>query len=231
VTYTVDTPAVQLAVVSAHDEGHQLNSFAQVAALAGAAAVSAPAPRATDRAAAAAALRKIDRFNAGTVPRTSCRWLADNLWLLNASDIHRLRRPQAMSITTRATLASMAPGLGGQESRQPVSPADPAQMFWAPPTPGAGSLGKIGMRPHADRVAAGYGCPMSEIEAPKRPRFLTIEQVPEELNVGLPTVRMLLKTRDLRGIQIGGKGLRLLPAAVRCAASSPGSWRRAMTRW
>lgn len=44
-------------------------------------------------------------------------------------------------------------------------------------------------------------------EAPKRPRFLTIEQVAEELNVGLPTVRMLLKFGELRGIQIGGRGL------------------------
>lgn len=44
-------------------------------------------------------------------------------------------------------------------------------------------------------------------EAPKRPRFLTVEQVAEELNVGLPTVRMLLKSGELRGIQIGGRGL------------------------
>ncbi|MET1086620.1 MAG: helix-turn-helix domain-containing protein [Arthrobacter sp.] len=44
-------------------------------------------------------------------------------------------------------------------------------------------------------------------EAPKRPRFLTVEQVAEELNVGLPTVRMLLKSGELRGMQIGGRGL------------------------
>lgn len=43
--------------------------------------------------------------------------------------------------------------------------------------------------------------------APKRPRFLTVEQVAEELNVGVPTVRMLLKSGELRGIQIGGRGL------------------------
>lgn len=42
-------------------------------------------------------------------------------------------------------------------------------------------------------------------EAPKRPRFLTVEQVAEELNVGIPTVRMLLKSGELRGIQIGGR--------------------------
>jgi excisionase family DNA binding protein len=47
----------------------------------------------------------------------------------------------------------------------------------------------------------------SPTEAPKRPRFLTIEQVAEELNVGLPTVRMLLKSGELRGIQVGGRGL------------------------
>lgn len=42
---------------------------------------------------------------------------------------------------------------------------------------------------------------------PKRLQFLTPEQVAEELNVGLPTVRMLLKTGELRGMQIGGRGL------------------------
>jgi excisionase family DNA binding protein len=43
--------------------------------------------------------------------------------------------------------------------------------------------------------------------APKRTRFLTLEQVADELNVGLPTVRMLLKSGELRGIQIGARGL------------------------
>ncbi|TAP45629.1 helix-turn-helix domain-containing protein [Arthrobacter sp. S39] len=42
--------------------------------------------------------------------------------------------------------------------------------------------------------------------SPKR-RFLTVEQVAEELNVGIPLVRSLLRTGDLRGIQIGGRGL------------------------
>jgi excisionase family DNA binding protein len=37
-------------------------------------------------------------------------------------------------------------------------------------------------------------------------RFLTIEQVAEELAVGDPLVRSLLKTGQLRGIQIGGRG-------------------------
>ncbi|MDQ0679101.1 prophage regulatory protein [Arthrobacter pascens] len=40
-----------------------------------------------------------------------------------------------------------------------------------------------------------------------RRRFLTVEQVAEELNVGLPLVRSLLKTGELRGIQVGGRGL------------------------
>lgn len=38
-------------------------------------------------------------------------------------------------------------------------------------------------------------------------RFLTVEQVAEELDVGLPLVRTLLKTGELRGIQIGGRRL------------------------
>lgn len=38
-------------------------------------------------------------------------------------------------------------------------------------------------------------------------RFLTIEQVAEELNVGLPLVRSLLRAGELRGIQVGGRGL------------------------
>lgn len=38
-------------------------------------------------------------------------------------------------------------------------------------------------------------------------RFLTIDQVAEELAVGLPTIRMLLKSGELRGMQVGGRGL------------------------
>jgi excisionase family DNA binding protein len=38
-------------------------------------------------------------------------------------------------------------------------------------------------------------------------RFLTVEQVAEELNVGLPLIRGLLRTGELRGIQIGGRGM------------------------
>lgn len=44
-------------------------------------------------------------------------------------------------------------------------------------------------------------------EEPRRPlRFLTIEQVAEELNVGEPLVRAMLKSGELRGIQVGGRG-------------------------
>lgn len=42
--------------------------------------------------------------------------------------------------------------------------------------------------------------------AEQKRRFLTVEQVAEELNVGLPLVRGLLKTGELRGIQVGGRG-------------------------
>jgi len=38
-------------------------------------------------------------------------------------------------------------------------------------------------------------------------RFLTIEQVAEELNVGQPLVRALLRSGELRGMQIGGRGV------------------------
>lgn len=38
-------------------------------------------------------------------------------------------------------------------------------------------------------------------------RFLTIEQVAEELNVGQPLVRALLRSGELRGMQIGGRGI------------------------
>ncbi|WP_314194572.1 helix-turn-helix domain-containing protein [uncultured Arthrobacter sp.] len=40
-----------------------------------------------------------------------------------------------------------------------------------------------------------------------KPRFLTIEQAAEELNVKPSLVRALIKTGELRGIQIGGRGL------------------------
>jgi excisionase family DNA binding protein len=42
-------------------------------------------------------------------------------------------------------------------------------------------------------------------QEPKR-RFLTIEQVAKELNVGKPLVQALLRNGDLRGMQIGSRG-------------------------
>lgn len=47
---------------------------------------------------------------------------------------------------------------------------------------------------------------MEDAAEPKR-RFLTVEQVGEELNVGIPIVRALLKSGELRGFQIGGRGI------------------------
>ena len=41
----------------------------------------------------------------------------------------------------------------------------------------------------------------------ERRRFLTIEQVAEELNVGQPLVRGLLMSGELRGMQVGGRGV------------------------
>lgn len=38
---------------------------------------------------------------------------------------------------------------------------------------------------------------------PKRSRFLTVEQVAEELAIREPTVRQLLTAGELRGLQIG----------------------------
>lgn len=38
-------------------------------------------------------------------------------------------------------------------------------------------------------------------------RFLTVEQVAEELNVGAPQIRSLLRTGELRGFQVGGRKL------------------------
>ncbi|GAA2130781.1 hypothetical protein GCM10009825_12010 [Arthrobacter humicola] len=38
-------------------------------------------------------------------------------------------------------------------------------------------------------------------------RFLTIEQAAEELNVSDAQIRTLLRAGELRGIQIGGRGL------------------------
>jgi excisionase family DNA binding protein len=47
----------------------------------------------------------------------------------------------------------------------------------------------------------------SDDTLPKRPRFLTISQVAEELGVGVSTVRQLLVIGELRGLQVAGSGL------------------------
>lgn len=44
-------------------------------------------------------------------------------------------------------------------------------------------------------------------EKPANKRFLTIEQVAEELIVGAPQIRALLRTGELKGIQVGGRRL------------------------
>lgn len=43
--------------------------------------------------------------------------------------------------------------------------------------------------------------------ADEKRRFLTMEQVAEELNVGVPLVRALLRTGEMRGLQVGGRGM------------------------
>lgn len=44
-------------------------------------------------------------------------------------------------------------------------------------------------------------------DEPRTLRFLTIEQVAQELNVGEPLIRALLKSGEMRGIQVGGRGV------------------------
>jgi excisionase family DNA binding protein len=51
-----------------------------------------------------------------------------------------------------------------------------------------------------------YDGSMPEENKPS-PRFLTIDQVATELNIGQPLVRGLLKSGELRGFQLGGRGV------------------------
>ncbi|MFB9651923.1 helix-turn-helix domain-containing protein [Pseudarthrobacter oxydans] len=45
-------------------------------------------------------------------------------------------------------------------------------------------------------------------DEPEKPRrFLTIEQAADELNVKTSLIRGLIKTGELRGIQVGGRGV------------------------
>lgn len=59
--------------------------------------------------------------------------------------------------------------------------------------------GPVHNRQHGPRVAATVS-PMTE------PRFLTLDQVAEELATSRAQVYALLKRRDLVGIKIGGRG-------------------------
>ena len=45
------------------------------------------------------------------------------------------------------------------------------------------------------------------IDEQKRHRFLTAEQAAEEMNVSTNQIRALLKTGELRAIQVGGRGM------------------------
>lgn len=45
------------------------------------------------------------------------------------------------------------------------------------------------------------------LDKPKKRRFLTIEQAAEELNVSDSQIRVLLKTGELRAIQVVGRGM------------------------
>lgn len=44
-------------------------------------------------------------------------------------------------------------------------------------------------------------------DEPNQPRFLTLAQVAEELNVKQSLVQRLIRTGELRGFQVGGRGL------------------------
>lgn len=51
--------------------------------------------------------------------------------------------------------------------------------------------------------------PASTVAVPDAPkhRFLTVDQVAEELNVSSVQVRALIKSGELRAIQVGGRGM------------------------
>ena len=44
-------------------------------------------------------------------------------------------------------------------------------------------------------------------DAPKQPRFLTLAQVADELNVKPSLVQGLIRTGELRAFQVGGRGI------------------------
>lgn len=47
--------------------------------------------------------------------------------------------------------------------------------------------------------------PPTEPEKPRFPKLLTLAQVTEILNVGMPALRSLLSSGELRGVQLGGR--------------------------
>jgi excisionase family DNA binding protein len=47
--------------------------------------------------------------------------------------------------------------------------------------------------------------PATEPEKPRFPKLLTLAQVKEVLNVGMPTLYALLSSGELRGMQVGGR--------------------------
>lgn len=44
-------------------------------------------------------------------------------------------------------------------------------------------------------------------DEPKKPRFLTIEQAADELSVKASLIRNLIKTGELRALQVGARGI------------------------
>jgi excisionase family DNA binding protein len=62
-------------------------------------------------------------------------------------------------------------------------------------------------RQPAAPLVSGHTMKSMTEEPRKPPRFFTIEQVAEELSVGVPLVRGMLRTGELRGIQVGGRGV------------------------
>lgn len=47
--------------------------------------------------------------------------------------------------------------------------------------------------------------PPTEPEKPRFPKLLTLAQVTEILNMGMPALRSLLSSGELRGVQLGGR--------------------------
>lgn len=56
---------------------------------------------------------------------------------------------------------------------------------------------------------------MGAVNKPAEPtrRFLTLEEVADALNVGVPLVRSLVKTGELRALQVGGRRVWWVEAA------------------